>query len=56
MELNGLPRGVTCSTSRLRPREGCDFKTESPTTHAQHIYIARELQRLGVRWVSLAPR
>jgi hypothetical protein len=31
-------------------------ETESPTTHAQHIYIASELQRLGVRWVSLAPR
>ena len=31
-------------------------ETESPTTHAQHVYIATELQRLGVRWVSLAPR
>jgi hypothetical protein len=31
-------------------------ETESPTTHAQHIYIATELWRLGVRWVSLAPR
>jgi tagaturonate epimerase len=31
-------------------------ETESPTTHAQHIYIATELGRLGVRWVSLAPR
>jgi tagaturonate epimerase len=31
-------------------------ETESPTTHAQHVYIARELRRLGVRWVSLAPR
>jgi tagaturonate epimerase len=31
-------------------------ETESPTTHAQHVYIASELQRLGVRWVSLAPR
>jgi len=31
-------------------------ETESPTTHAQHIYIAKELRRLGVRWVSLAPR
>jgi hypothetical protein len=31
-------------------------ETESPTTHAQHIYIATELRRLGVRWVSLAPR
>jgi hypothetical protein len=31
-------------------------ETESPTTHAQHVYIAEELRRLGVRWVSLAPR
>jgi tagaturonate epimerase len=31
-------------------------ETESPTTHAEHVFIARELQRLGVRWVSLAPR
>ena len=31
-------------------------ETESPTTHAQHVYIATELRRLGVRWVSLAPR
>lgn len=31
-------------------------ETEQPTTHAEHIYIASELKRLGVRWVSLAPR
>ena len=31
-------------------------ETGSPTTHAQHLYIATELRRLGVRWVSLAPR
>ncbi|MGI8859020.1 MAG: tagaturonate epimerase family protein [Rubrobacteraceae bacterium] len=31
-------------------------ETESPTTHAQHFYVARELGRLGVRFVSLAPR
>jgi hypothetical protein len=31
-------------------------ETASPTTHAQHAYIARELARLGVRFVSLAPR
>lgn len=31
-------------------------ETEQPTTHAEHIYIASELQRLGVQWVSLAPR
>jgi hypothetical protein len=31
-------------------------ETETPTTHVQHLYIAGELSRLGVRWVSLAPR
>ncbi len=31
-------------------------ETETPTTHAEHSFIARELQRLGVKWVSLAPR
>lgn len=31
-------------------------ETETPTTHAEHIYVASELKRLGVRWVSLAPR
>ena len=31
-------------------------ETETPTTPVEHIYIASELKRLGVRWVSLAPR
>lgn len=31
-------------------------ETDSPTTHFQHVYIATELTRLGLRWVSLAPR
>ncbi|HUV38894.1 MAG TPA: tagaturonate epimerase family protein, partial [Planctomycetota bacterium] len=31
-------------------------ETETPTTVAEHYYIASELKRLGVRWVSLAPR
>ena len=31
-------------------------ETETPTTHAEHVYIASELKRLGVKWVSLAPR
>ena len=31
-------------------------ETETPTTHAEHVYIASELKRLGVDWVSLAPR
>lgn len=31
-------------------------ETETPTTHAEHIFIVSELKRLGVQWVSLAPR
>lgn len=31
-------------------------ETANPTSVAEHIYIAGELNRLGVRWVSLAPR
>jgi hypothetical protein len=31
-------------------------ETDSVTTIAEHIYIASELRRLGVKWVSLAPR
>jgi hypothetical protein len=31
-------------------------ETDVPTSHAEHIYIASELKRLGVTWVSLAPR
>ncbi len=31
-------------------------ETESPTTPAEHYYVARELARLGVAWISLAPR
>jgi hypothetical protein len=31
-------------------------ETEHVTSHAEHVYIASELKRLGVRWVSLAPR
>jgi len=31
-------------------------ETESVTTVEEHIYVASELKRLGVKWVSLAPR
>ncbi len=31
-------------------------ETETPTTHTEHIYLASELKRLGVQWVSMAPR
>jgi hypothetical protein len=31
-------------------------ETETPTSPAEHLFVASELRRLGVRWVSLAPR
>ncbi|MEM6431878.1 MAG: tagaturonate epimerase family protein, partial [Deinococcota bacterium] len=31
-------------------------ETDLPTSHHEHVYFASELKRLGVRWVSLAPR
>jgi hypothetical protein len=31
-------------------------ETDTPTTPAEHFYIANELHRLGVRWTSMAPR
>jgi len=31
-------------------------ETDTPTRPVEHWYIARELSRLGVEWVSLAPR
>jgi hypothetical protein len=31
-------------------------ETDQPTSHAEHVYFASELKRLGVQWVSLAPR
>lgn len=31
-------------------------ETDTPTSPAEHVYVAAELARLGVSWVSLAPR
>lgn len=31
-------------------------ETEAPTSLEEHVFVATELRRLGVRWVSLAPR
>lgn len=31
-------------------------ETETPTSVAEHFFVASELRRLGVAWVSLAPR
>lgn len=31
-------------------------ETQAPTSPLEHLFVASELRRLGVRWVSLAPR
>jgi hypothetical protein len=31
-------------------------ETDTPTAPAEHVFVAAELRRLGVRWTSLAPR
>jgi hypothetical protein len=31
-------------------------ETDTPTAPAEHVFVATELRRLGVRWASLAPR
>ena len=53
-----------CGTAGRTPAAaGAEFElevsvdeTESPTSAAEHYFFAAELNRLGVRWVSLAPR
>jgi hypothetical protein len=42
--------------ARLVELEVSVDETETPTSPAEHFWIARELRRLGVVWVSLAPR
>jgi len=47
---------ATVSSGRAWEVEISVDETETPTTHAEHLYFATELRRLGVQWVSLAPR
>ena len=47
---------VEASADRPFEMEISVDETDSVTSHAEHLYIANELQRLGVQWVSLAPR
>lgn len=47
---------ATAGTGRAWEVEISVDETETPTTHAEHVYFATELRRLGVQWVSLAPR
>jgi hypothetical protein len=42
--------------ARLVELEVSVDETETPTTPAEHYWVASELLRLGVSWVSLAPR
>jgi hypothetical protein len=44
------------AVGRLFELEVSVDETDEQTSHAEHVYIAKELKRLGVRWVSLAPR
>jgi hypothetical protein len=45
-EANGRPFEVEISMD----------ETNQPTSPAEHVYIAKELQQQGVRWISFAPR
>lgn len=44
-----------CSRERFAFEVAVD-ETDTPTTAAEHFFVASELRRLGVRWESLAPR
>lgn len=45
-QMNGAPFDLEISVD----------ETETPTTIHEHLFLALELRRLGVAWVSLAPR
>ena len=47
---------IQAAGARLFELEVSVDETEQPTSHAEHVYIASELKRLGVQWISLAPR
>ena len=53
--------GALPPAESTRLREVFEFEvsvdeTETPTSPLEHLFIASELRRLGVQWVSLAPR
>jgi hypothetical protein len=53
--------GLYRHLAAIRPSGDFEFEisvdeTKNPTSHAEHCFVAGELARLGVRWVSLAPR
>jgi hypothetical protein len=47
---------VSASAGRPFDLEVSVDETDTPTTSAEHLYVASEMKRLGVHWVSLAPR
>lgn len=56
-----IQHAVTMFNRLSQMKDGFDFEvsvdeTDSPTTPLEHFYIANELNRLGVRFTSLAPR
>lgn len=52
----GMYRHLLAAASDRFELEVSLDETDTPTSHAEHVYVASELQRLGVKWVSLAPR
>ncbi len=51
-----LRRGLGQGSGQAFELEVSVDETETPTSPLEHFFIAGELQRLGVVWVSLAPR
>ncbi len=47
---------IRSSLSRPFELEMSVDETDSPTSVSEHFFVASELRRLGVEWVSLAPR
>jgi hypothetical protein len=47
---------VQTAGQRLFEFEVSVDETDQPTSHLEHVYIVNELKRLGVKWISLAPR
>jgi hypothetical protein len=51
-----MHRHLTRAAGRPFELEVSVDETDTPTSPAEHLWVARELTRLGVAWVSLAPR
>jgi len=47
---------VSAAGTRVVELEVSVDETDTPTSPAEHVFVAHELRRLGVRWASLAPR